>query len=547
MKINTNLAPLDGFFGNLLDGLFNRVNSTIQKAIDEATTAGIELEIDAGKEIDLAIQNVKNAYKDDLNYTIDKVGKAAQGAFNQLDSMVQQFEQQVGSEMNTLMVQAQQLVNSLPFSSKQPQLTSLQPRYLVIDSLATSSLVTVKGNFPASAKTGFTPSLTFGNTPCSLVDSSTKSFTFQVPHQIFSDAQQNRYSFTTGNLQVPWDNGWWFLSHKTEFDYKVGLGALPQVAGQGSVTYRSTETIPPAASLPHTSCQHQTNNNPDTVLAEFFPDADWAIDVTQQVVLHTQLNHKDENPGLTEIVSIAPDKIVVKIFPKPGGVLTTWVDFHEFPPATVKVNDRVENFEMNWKDAKLLQPQGDEAIYQVNFTNYAEHVEPFAAPEVGSQNTLQIIAESGGVWKIWAQPPIDLTLTMEQVPAQVREKLVLLQQLDHLRTLANVPKELRIVPAGLVSLANRTVVEHKLSSTQTESSSATYSYQLGKEVQKLSEEIESFGSQESTLLDDVNKLKEALSQQKIDEKTAKSQLQELKASLNISSLLTLAEKELNSN
>ncbi len=226
-------------FGDDIKKLFKKVDDALEKATQGAIKAGIELEIGAGLEIENAIEQVKNAYRDELNVTTDKISKAAKVAFDDLKTMVEKFLKATNDELAELESEAQQLVDQLPFSNPRPLLRKVHPRFLVIDDLARASLVIFKGNFVSSGTPGFTPSLVFANKVCYLVDSNNQSLTFQVPHTAFNDTTANQYSYKTGELTIPWDDGYIF-SHKTQSVFQVGLSALPYWAGYGTVLYRSS-------------------------------------------------------------------------------------------------------------------------------------------------------------------------------------------------------------------------------------------------------------------------------------------------------------------
>lgn len=436
-------------FGKLLDGLFDRVDDAIQQAVQEAKIAGIELEINAGAEIALAIENAKNAYKESLDYTIDRVSKEAQAVFNNLSSMAEKLTVATKDELQQLQIQAQQLVNSLPFSSKQPQLSSIKPRY-IIPTETQSSMVTFKGNFPYSAKPGFKPTLNFGGVDCYLVDVTAQSLVFQVPQKIFTDHSLERYTFTTGKLQVPFDDGIIF-SHKTQFEYQVGLGSLPQLAGKGSVEYvnkvqeRQTSRV--------ASPTYNFNGNdwyPEhwhEKLQEIYPPAGWKIDVTKKpdlVVAHRHGDHKQE------IIAITPDKIVVKVglYCKSGediGIVDIRVDFDTYRDMTIE-KKRKEDFVMNWKDSKLLEPQGSEIISKVVFDDYKGTHDEFAGPDL-QRSILKLEAEANGKWKIWAEAPKDLRVALNDISPELREKMKEAHRLQKLLHFANLPKE--VTPPAL--------------------------------------------------------------------------------------------------
>ena len=325
-------------FGGLIDGLFNRVDKTVNNAVQEAKNALIEAEIETGRELELALDQVKNFYRDQLDYTLDKVNKAAVDAFNRLDTLVQSFEKDIDRKLEEIAANAQQLINSLPFASKQPQLTSVKPRFIVINDLA--SLVVFKGNFPWSAKPGFEPSLTFAGKKCAFVDSSTQSLAFKVPHSAFENDPAEKYSFTTGTLQVPWDEGvlW---SSKTEYDYKVGLGALPKLAGKGYVEYVSHSKVRDTQG--HSSDHIPINGNEwnkketwhrDKVYIR--PSSGWLIDVSKTPQLRIKHEHGKHNQHIS---SVSSEQIVVdyEVYADKGkdiGIFYLWVDFEQYQERT---------------------------------------------------------------------------------------------------------------------------------------------------------------------------------------------------------------------
>lgn len=429
--------------GSLLGGLFDQVNGTIQQAAEEFKNAGMELEIGAGQQLSIAMDQFKNYYQDELDYTIDKVKKETKDTFDRLNSMVAVFQNKNLEALQDLQVQAQQLANSLPFSSKQPQLSYLKPRYLVIQDLAFSSLVLFKGNFPCSSLPGFEPSLVFKDKTCLLVDSSTQWLTFQVPHSSFEDAIKDKYSYRTGELVVPWDDGW-FRSHKVESTYKVGLGALPQQAGKGAVEYIAKNTETHTEHTITDPIEFNGNNwYPEhwhTIYQSVFPKPGWSIDCSKPPKLRVEDKHGRHSQ---EIVSVSPSQIVYKVslYCKTGediGIVKIQVEFDQYLKQIVDTK-RTEEFEMNWKDQKLLEPQGNEVISKVVFDNYIGVHQEFGAPDIDG-GTLKVVAEGNGKWKVWAEPPKDLQIASSDLSKAAKEKIATAEKLQHLIKLANVTK-----------------------------------------------------------------------------------------------------------
>ncbi len=311
--------------------------------------------------------------------------------------------------MQDLKLEAQQIVNTLPFTSKQPQLSKVSPRYLVVGDLEKVSRVVFRGNFPDSAKPGFDPSLTFAGKPCVIFNKTTQEITFEVPGSIFSEADKARYSYVVGKLVTPWDDGW-IWSHKTQFEYQVGLGALPRIAGTAVAEYvdKGSERVTKAASSP-TYFYDGNNWYPEhwhTIYQDIFPEPGWSVDISKGanlIVEHVHGDHKQE------IVSVTPDKITLKIglYCKSGsdiGKVRIRVDYTSWQYKSYE-KKRTESYEMNWKDDFLLKPAEHEEIGQVVFTSYDGSIQRFAAPDIGDRSVLKVSSEGNGVWKLWAEAP----------------------------------------------------------------------------------------------------------------------------------------------
>jgi len=94
------------------------------------------------------------------------------------------------------------------------------------------------------------------------------------------------------------------------------------------------------------------------------------------------------------------------------GILEVRVEFEEFKDQTVE-KTRIENFDINWKDSKLLEPKSNEYINKVVFYAYDGSQQSFGKPDLSDRSVLKTEAEGNGKWKIWAEPPKDLQLDAE--------------------------------------------------------------------------------------------------------------------------------------
>ena len=247
-KLPTKFKGFDPF-GSILDDLYDRVDDTIQNAINELNNSMVQLVILVGQELTQAINQVKMVYETELKKTLDEINAEAKAALDRLNSMVNDFENKTVDELGTIMGEAQELINTLPMANTHPQLIGVKPHYLILSDEAT--VVNFHGNFLDSATPGYEPSLVFNGQTCVLQDSHTDTLSFLVPSSIFKDAQGNKFSFASGQLHVQWNNGYWWWPEKAECVYQVTLGALPYWAGWGVVGFDQT--------YPHVSFARLTN------------------------------------------------------------------------------------------------------------------------------------------------------------------------------------------------------------------------------------------------------------------------------------------------
>lgn len=193
----------------LLDDMMDRVQTRLDAVINNAEGALLEVEMEAGRQIALAIENTKNAYVEMLDKTVDKVDKAVADSLSRIDGMIQDFQSRNTEFLEEATKKVQQFINTLPFSNLMPQLTTFKPRNVVVGGQP-DQILTFSENFPYSADPKFPPALAFGEKKFSVVGSTTQEFQFSVPISDIFPAKEDsnifQFSYKTGELQVPWDN-----------------------------------------------------------------------------------------------------------------------------------------------------------------------------------------------------------------------------------------------------------------------------------------------------------------------------------------------------
>lgn len=293
----------------LLGSFMDRVDDTIQKAVDEAKNAAIAVELEAGRQISLAIQNAENAYKEVLDYTVDKVNEAIQADLRKLEDMVKQFQDRNAELMSDLADRATLLSMQLPFHDRHPQLWKLHPSY--ISTKVNDFVLSFKGKFEDAADKSLVPELSFPSKsgpikalmirpkteqhvkPIGLSGDNayqpplTKSTTLQLDFivdlsKLFPKDLTSNYPHCVGTLQVPWVYNsflYWasggYLGWDTSI-YKVCIGALPINPGDITIQYSgSTPEVQPVSRNFETHSNVDRHGTWHDVQSK--PDAGWHV------------------------------------------------------------------------------------------------------------------------------------------------------------------------------------------------------------------------------------------------------------------------------
>lgn len=375
--------------GGYLDDLFDSVETSINAVIQTAENAILQAEVEAGLQIELAIAAAENAFKDIMQMTIDKVAQAVQDSLNQLNGMVEEFQQRNSDTLTDLTKKVQQYINSFPRSSKAPQVTTSGPNFVVLNSVIpsdnNSSEVPLEppvdfifnGNFPCSGNPAYPPTLEFRGTSLPLVNSTTQSLTFRAKaSDIFPQSvETNNYAYEVGKLKLPFDDSaslsyWERIRGKKEktttYEYKVLETALPKSPGRITAIYSNTIAGEPIQK-PFTSSSISTDGNAayfkgrpckmwDVHHYSFTPDEGFRF-VKGSEVLKV---HKGAHGNHYEkISSVQDNEIMTEVgldacSGKHMGIVSFHVEAQEIQPTTVEVIHQ-EPINLNWGDSDVIQ------------------------------------------------------------------------------------------------------------------------------------------------------------------------------------------------
>lgn len=196
------LNPLGGVLGGLQD--------TVNGIIDEAGAQGQALTVTAAGQVLLAVNNAQSAFATDLNVSLDKVDDAVRRNVGQLQAMVTQLQSGTAELLDAATNDAQQLINTLPFANKNPQVRAFSPRF-VTAAANQPVAVSVKGNFVWAAEKKMDVTLVVGGATYKAAENITSSLQFLVPASAFASLP-DRAQRVSMELHTPYESGVIFKS-----------------------------------------------------------------------------------------------------------------------------------------------------------------------------------------------------------------------------------------------------------------------------------------------------------------------------------------------
>lgn len=229
----------------------------LQQAINAAKNAGLGLEIEAGRQANIAIANAQNALDESLQKFIRDLDISVRNWLEQVQSLVNDVVNQVQQTVEQITTRTQQIINSLPFRTHEPQLTAIFPRFVAPARQPYSVELHFEGNFEYASHAGFEPTLMVAGKQYATSGNDTQNLRFLVPVTELFPVSANvmtdlldgsQYSFTQVTLTVPWeDNGFLgtgLFSTRHEDHYQVLIGGLPASPGKLTLIYNSSHKEP---------------------------------------------------------------------------------------------------------------------------------------------------------------------------------------------------------------------------------------------------------------------------------------------------------------
>ncbi len=193
-------GPVEDAVGSLLQPMQDKVTAII----DDASAQGQVLLMTSAGQVDLALDNFESSVAADLHRSIKEVDDATRRRVEQLQDLVATLETGSAALLTQAIDGSQQLINSLPFTNKNPQVRGYTPRF--VNPRSDTIQVQIQGNFVWAMEAGKQVTLRLGSATYSPNENTTNRIGFAIPSVAFPSAA-TRMSGTTMELNAPYEKG----------------------------------------------------------------------------------------------------------------------------------------------------------------------------------------------------------------------------------------------------------------------------------------------------------------------------------------------------
>ena len=188
--------------GAILGDLTHDVNATVQNAGAEARATTLA----SAAAVQDAINNAESAFAEDLNKAIDKVDENTRGNINRLQAIVADLQKGTQQTIKVAGQDAQQLINTLPFVNRNPQVKRYSPVFVVQGGPPTVQL-RIEGNFVEAFRRNFKPLVHVGGQTFEPNLLTTQELGYEIPTGVLPAAPAKQLASVSLELETPYEKG----------------------------------------------------------------------------------------------------------------------------------------------------------------------------------------------------------------------------------------------------------------------------------------------------------------------------------------------------
>jgi hypothetical protein len=228
--------PLGGLaVGAGLTILGNKINEAVEKAIG----GGEILEIQAGGQVSLLVQQALQSFDNEKNLTFAQLNGEEQNALNSVVTVANDFLKKANNDMAEIENRAQAIAHVLPFSSNFPQAWKIMPSYFEKNGAAPLR-VSMVGDFHDIVDSDLDATLTLSSKNYKNAEKDSGRLTFDIPMaDLASEAARPTENVFT--VTVPYKKRCWLFFHCTkDTTFKGSSVALPLNLADVSIAVTTT-------------------------------------------------------------------------------------------------------------------------------------------------------------------------------------------------------------------------------------------------------------------------------------------------------------------
>ena len=227
----------------------DRVDESINSTLQGVNQVGLTQQLEAGKQVRLALENMSKVYEKSFTLTLEKTDAVVKRHFAEAERMINDLKDVF--LVNTLFLRAECLIRDLPFIDNTPYVTHMLPSCVVASKEDYGVLFELGGNFPIGGKEEpipraggrptpkpdiGKPTLFIQNNQFNPIRTLAASVMFSVPFSVlFPNPDSNKISLATFHVDIP------FLEKNTRkvktHNYTGFVGMLPINIGRVVVEY----------------------------------------------------------------------------------------------------------------------------------------------------------------------------------------------------------------------------------------------------------------------------------------------------------------------
>jgi hypothetical protein len=232
----------------LVGALLNSFTNRIDELIQEAEFSGEKMLLSASEQADLTVTNATFAFKDVTNTFFNRLDQSSQNSLLQIDSLITDIEKKTFKDIKAVEDKAQIIVNALPFSNRDPQVSTVTPKFVVPGNDSNIVRFKVEGNFIDSCKPEYKPTIRVGDKVIETTDNTTERLVFEVPISELVKGDKSGLSSTHAIVTVPYGKGgidisWlptffqnflslFFKKTREDATFRLLIGILPSSPGK---------------------------------------------------------------------------------------------------------------------------------------------------------------------------------------------------------------------------------------------------------------------------------------------------------------------------